>query len=280
MIERSMTEGNPARLEKHIARIKAKLEKSDAASIGASSASLGSAAIAPYTSSVAAESHNSIPTYNAGLPSLATLPAIPCNSGIPTLPAIPEFPRGRRGPKPRFEIVTVGQSSPYCKHERSSSPICKHEPFRLFAFTTGQRHLKEGRLGEITFKQIIDDYNAANPAATLPKSIAQSLQWDTFKAALTKDDYDMFVLRRARDPVREATRMQDKLSLRPDLAPVVNWCMAWIQAARRQGVLPTFENMKNAWTREQAENPTNEFFNGRSEYRRCQVLACRELGHE
>ena len=72
----------------------------------------------------------------------------------------------------------------------------------------------------------------------------------------------MFVLRRARDPVREATRMQDKLLLRPDLKPVVNWCMAWIQEARRQGVLPTFENMKNAWASEQARNPTNAFFNG------------------
>jgi hypothetical protein len=120
MIERAMTAGNPARLEKLIARITAKLENFDAASIGASSASLESAAIAPYTSSVAAESHNSIPTYNAGLPSLATLPAIPCNSRIPILPAIPEFPRGRRGPKPRFQIVTVGQSSPLCKHEHST----------------------------------------------------------------------------------------------------------------------------------------------------------------
>ena len=89
MIERAMTEGNSARLETLIARIKAKIQKSDAASIGASSASLGSAAIEPYTSSVPAQSHNSIPTYNAGLPSLATLPAIPCNSGRPTLHAIP-----------------------------------------------------------------------------------------------------------------------------------------------------------------------------------------------
>jgi hypothetical protein len=154
--------------------------------------------------------------------------------------------------------VTVGQSSPLCKHELSSSPFCKHEHFRLYAFATGQRHLKQGSLGQITFKQIINDYNAANPAAVLPKSIQQSLQWDTFKAALMQNDYDMFVLRRARDPVREATRMQDKLSLRPDIAPVVEWCMAWIQAARRQGVLPTFENMKSAWTSEQAKNPTNQ----------------------
>ncbi len=74
-----------------------------------------------------------------------------------------------------------------------------------------------------------------------------------------KDDYDMFVLKRTRDPVREVTGMQDKLSLRPDLAPVVNWCMAWIRAARRQGVLPAFENMKSASTSEQAKNPTKQF---------------------
>ena len=225
MIERALAGGDSARLEKVIARITAKIQKSDAASIGASSASLGSAAIEPYTSSVAAVSPNSIPTYNAGLPSLATLPAIPCNSGIPTLPAIPEYQRGRRGPKPRIHLVTGGPVP--VSSSRSSSSICKHEPFRLYAFTTGKRLLTENRLGEITFRQIIDDYIATNPPVPLPKSIQQSLQWDTFRAALVKDDYDMFVLRRARDPVREVTRMQDKLSLRPDLAPVVNWCMAW-----------------------------------------------------
>ena len=197
MLEIAIEARNSARLEKLIARITAKIQKSDAASIGASSASLGSAAIEPYTShslgsaaiepytsSVAAESPNSIPTYNAGLPSLATLPAIPCNSGIPTLPAIPEFPRRRRGPKPRgprIHLVTGGPSSPDCGHEPSSSHSCKHEAFRLYAYTTGKRHQEEGRLGEITFKQIIDDYVAANPGNVLPKSIAQSLQWDTLK---------------------------------------------------------------------------------------------------
>jgi hypothetical protein len=35
MIERAMTEGNSARLEKHIARVKAKLQKCDAAIFGA-----------------------------------------------------------------------------------------------------------------------------------------------------------------------------------------------------------------------------------------------------
>jgi hypothetical protein len=49
MIERAMNEGNSARLETLIARIKAKIQKSDAASVGASSASQGSAAIEPYT---------------------------------------------------------------------------------------------------------------------------------------------------------------------------------------------------------------------------------------
>ncbi len=104
MIERTMTEGDSALLETLIARIKAKIQKSDAASIGASSASQGSAAIEPYTSSVAAESHNRIQTVSAGLPSLATLPAIPCNSGILTLPAFPEYQRGRRGPNHEFNF--------------------------------------------------------------------------------------------------------------------------------------------------------------------------------
>ena len=111
MIEIAIEARNSARLEQLIARITAKIKKSDAASVGASSASLGSAAIEPYTSSVAAESPNSIPTYNAGLPSLATLPAIPCNSGIPTLPAIPEFPRLRRGPRPAAAGAAAGAAA-------------------------------------------------------------------------------------------------------------------------------------------------------------------------
>ena len=77
MIEIAIEARNSARLEKVIARITAKIQKSDDASIGASSASLGSAAIEPYTShslgsaaiepytsSVAAVSPNRIPTYN------------------------------------------------------------------------------------------------------------------------------------------------------------------------------------------------------------------------
>jgi hypothetical protein len=47
MIEIAIEERNSARLEKLIARIKAKIQKSDAASIGASSASLGSRRLSP-----------------------------------------------------------------------------------------------------------------------------------------------------------------------------------------------------------------------------------------
>jgi hypothetical protein len=72
----------------------------------------------------------------------------------------------------------------------------------------------------------------------------------------------MFVLKRSRDTVLDVSKMQDKLLMRPDLAPVVDWCMAWILAARRQCEIPTFENMKLAWKSEQAKDPTNQFFNG------------------
>ncbi len=67
--EKAFNERNSARLEKLIARVEAKLQKFDPASVGASSASPVSAAIErpiePDTSLVA-ESQNRIQTHNAG----------------------------------------------------------------------------------------------------------------------------------------------------------------------------------------------------------------------
>jgi hypothetical protein len=97
IIEKAFDERNSARLEKLIARVEAKLKKFDPASVGASSASPVSAAIErpiePDTSSVA-ESQNRIQTHNAGLPSLATFPAV-------------TFPT-KRGPRPRIPVTTAG----------------------------------------------------------------------------------------------------------------------------------------------------------------------------
>jgi hypothetical protein len=64
-------------------------------------------------------------------------------------------------------------------------------------------------------------------------------------------------------PTREVKAMKDKLSLRPDLAPVVDWCMAWIRGTRQKYVTPSFMDMLTAWQREKDNYPNSTFFNGR-----------------
>ncbi len=55
--------------------------------------------------------------------------------------------------------------------------------------------------------------------------------------------------------------MQDKLSLRPELEPVVDWCMAWIRETRRAVAIPTHKAMLQAWEAEKAKNRTNPIYN-------------------
>jgi hypothetical protein len=61
--------------------------------------------------------------------------------------------------------------------------------------------------------------------------------------------------------MRDVKTMQEKLSLRPELEPVVDWCMAWIREARRAVAIPTHKAMLLAWEAEKAKNPTDPFFN-------------------
>ncbi len=109
MIEKAMCERKSARLEQLIARLQARLQKFDAASLGASSASLvqnsQEITFQPETSSSVAESQNRIRIPNADQASLAPFPAGP------------EYhiaPRTKRGPQPKIQILvtTDGVSSP------------------------------------------------------------------------------------------------------------------------------------------------------------------------
>ncbi len=141
-----MDERNSAWLEKLIARVKAKLQKFDAASAGASSASPVSAAIEwqiEADTSSGAEFQNCIQTHNADLASLATFPAVQEYHG-------PH--KTRRGPRvgPRPRILVNTEFGPVSvSSSRSRSSTSKHDAFRQFAFATasGRRHLAENRLG-------------------------------------------------------------------------------------------------------------------------------------
>ncbi len=76
------------------------------------------------------------------------------------------------------------------------------------------------------------------------------------------DDIDLLPLQRQRPPMRDVKTMQEKLSLRPDLEPVVDWCMAWLREARRAVKKPTHKAMLQAWEDDKANNPTDPFFYG------------------
>ncbi len=156
-------------------------------------------------------------------------------------------PKTRRGRKPRIVLTTADGTVP---SSRSHSSTYKHESFRHFAFATGKRHLEENRLGQVPLAGIIDEFKAANPSAVVPTSLHSCLQWDNFIRAVTNNDISVLVLKRHTDPTRNTKTMHDKLSLRPDLAPVVDWCMAWIRGAREKHVTPSLSAMLAAWARE------------------------------
>ncbi len=114
LIELAMEERNSTRLEKLIARVKAKLQNSRLDTSSASQGSAASAAIAPHHDSIY-EHQNRIQTHNAAIPypamrtspehcaehaSLATFPALPAYP-VPAYPIIPMLPKTTRGPKAR-----------------------------------------------------------------------------------------------------------------------------------------------------------------------------------
>ena len=211
MVNKAFDERNSARLEQLIARVQARLEKFDAASVGASSASpvQNSPAITiqsewAVTSSSVAESQNRIPIPNADQASLAPFPAGP------------EYhvaPRTKRGPKPKIliRVTTDGVSSPpgEARAPRRYKTSCKYD-----AFDFGKSHLESKTLGQITIKSIIAAYEEAHPLhKKLPRTMNASLQWDTLHRAVAANDINLLHLRRIRDPTRDAKTMQEKLSL-------------------------------------------------------------------
>jgi hypothetical protein len=213
MINKAFDERNSARLEQLIARVQARLQKFDAASVGASSASpvqnSPKITIQPETSSSVAESQNRIRIPNADQASLAPFPAGP------------EYhmaPKTKRGPKPKIRILvtTDGVSSPpgEAPAPRRYKTSCKYDAFRQFAFDLGKKHLERKTLGQITIKSIIAAYEEAHPLhQKLPRTMNASLQWDTLHRAVAANDINLLHLRRIRDPTRDAKTMQEKLSL-------------------------------------------------------------------
>jgi hypothetical protein len=234
MVNKAFDERNSARLEQLIARVQARLQKFDAASVGASSASpvQNSPAITiqsewAVTSSSVAESQNRIPipyasssVTSSSVAESQTRIRIPNadQASLAPFPAGPEYhvaPRTKRGPKPKIliRVTTDGVSSPpgEAPAPRRYKTSCKYDAFRQFAFDLGKKHLERKTLGQITIKSIIAAYEEAHQK--LPRTMNASLQWDTLHRAVAANDINLLHLRRIRDPTRDAKTMQEKLSL-------------------------------------------------------------------
>ena len=100
---------------------------------------------------------------------------------------------------------------------------CKYAALREFIFATERKQLAQGILGKVTLTSIVEDFRKANPLAELPCSLLSYLIWDEV------------LVRRLRNPIRDVVSMHDKLRQRPDLAPMVDWCMAWISTGALGG---------------------------------------------
>ena len=247
MIELAIGAQNYTRLEKLIARVNAKRSQPQHGSVDASTASHGSAAYAarhsePDTSSVA-EPQFRIQTHNATIPAIRTTPEHYAErASLASFPAVPAYhvePRNRRGPKPSLPrpsiLVTtadVSSSRPDCGRD------CKYPALRKFVFEQGLFALENGTLNDITIKSIVQKYKAAHPEDKMPNTIHACFQWDTLCNAVMANDVTLLTMQRQRAPTRDANTMQEKLLLRPELGPVVDWCMAWIRETRRAGGNP------------------------------------------
>jgi hypothetical protein len=61
--------------------------------------------------------------------------------------------------------------------------------------------------------------------------------------------------------VKVAETMEEKLALRPDLKPMVEWCMDWIWLERAAGRKAGRTIIQSAWDRARTENPADELLN-------------------
>ncbi len=64
-----------------------------------------------------------------------------------------------------------------------------------------------------------------------PSSMHHYFDRDIWAAAVCADDANMFRAKRVKQPVKEAGSLVDKIRLKPELGPFVDWCAAWLRNA-------------------------------------------------
>jgi hypothetical protein len=167
----------------------------------------------------------------------------------------------------------VSSSRPDCGRD------CRYPALRKFVFEQGLLALENKSLNDISIKSIVQRYKAAHPEEDLPNTIHACFQWESLSKAVMANDMTLLTMQRQRAPTRDAPTIQEKLLLKPELEPVVDWCMAWIRETRRAVVTPTHKAMLRAWEDEKAKDPANPFFNSMLTPKYAQDQAAMHMKH-
>jgi hypothetical protein len=118
-----------------------------------------------------------------------------------------------------------------------SSPVqIKLAEFRLFAFEKGRQLLQEGNLAQTSLAAVIKEYQALHPDA--PASLRSTITTEGWRNAVRENNIDMLPMARSVAEVKRLNTLEEKLNIRNDLRPLINWCITWIQSERKEGTFP------------------------------------------
>jgi hypothetical protein len=141
------------------------------------------------------------------------------------------------------------------------SPVqIKLAEFRKFAFAKGRRLLQEGDLTQTSLAAVIKEYRTLHPDA--PASLRSTITTEGWKAAVRENNIDMLTMARSVAEVKTKTTLEEKLNIRSDLRPLIDWCITWIQSERKAGRSPTLTRMEAECKRLMKTGDLSYQFNG------------------
>ena len=141
------------------------------------------------------------------------------------------------------------------------SPVqIKLAEFRKFAFEKGRKLLQEGDLNQTRLAAVIKEYRTLHPDA--PASLRSTITTEGWKAAVRENNIDMLTMARSVAEVKTKTTLEEKLNIRSDLRPLIDWCITWIQSERKAGRSPTLTRMEAECKRLMKTGDLSYQFNG------------------
>ena len=125
--------------------------------------------------------------------------------------------------------------------------------FRVFAFDAGREYYKKGNLDSIRLTAVLKAFKQKHDGI-VPPSVKHGFTVDTWKEAVRANDIKLFATAKHVPPVKKVHTIQEKLKERPELRPLIDWCMECIKTDRAQQAglqySPNLEKMKHEWTRQ------------------------------